>query len=101
MPADVDEAAVFDSGRARRLAAPAREAAVEVQPRLAADFSALEHLFHEVNAPARAVQLVAQQQIRGARCRAKPAMHAGAQDRIGFPALVRVTDEVGERGLHR
>ena len=51
---------------------------------------ALEHLLDQVDAPARAVELVAQQLIGRAGRRAETAVHAGAQDRVGFAALGRV-----------
>src|SRR4029450_12474060 len=64
VPADVDEPAVLDSGWTGRLAASAGEAAVEMQSRLRSDLGTLEHLLHEVDATAGAIQLVSQQQIR-------------------------------------
>jgi hypothetical protein len=63
-------------------------------------FASLEHLLDEIDAPARAVLLVAEQEIRRARRRAEAAMHARAKDRVGFAPLVRFADEIGERGLH-
>ena len=49
--------------------------------------AALEHLLDQVDAPARAVELVAQQLVGRARRRAEAAMHARAQDRVGLAAL--------------
>ena len=89
-----------DAGRTRGLATAAREAAIEVQLRLRRDLAALEHLLDQVDAAARTVEFVAQQLIRRARRRAEPAVHAGAQDRVGLAAVGRVADEIGERGLH-
>src|SRR3954467_867367 len=73
--ADVHELPVLDSRGASRLARPAREAAIEVQLRAPRDRGALEHLLHEVDAPARAVELVAQEVVRRARRQAEAAMH--------------------------
>ena len=61
---------------------------------------ALQHLLDEVDAPARAVELVAQQLIGRAGRRAEAAVHAAAQDGVGLLAFRRVLDEIGERGLH-
>ena len=63
-------------------------------------FGAFQHLLDEIDATARAVELVAQKLIRRARRKAESAMHARAQDVLGLAALGRVADEVGERGLH-
>ena len=67
----------------------------------AVTLASLEHLLDEIDAPARAVLLVAQQEVRRARRRAEAAVHARAQDRVGFAPLGRVADEIGERGLHQ
>ena len=90
-------ASVLHARRTRRLAAAAREAAVEMQLRLRRDRRAFEHLLDQVDAPARAVELVAQQLIGRTGRRAEAAMHARAQDRVGFAPLGRVADEIGER----
>ena len=98
--ADVEQPAVLDAGRTGRLAAAAGEAAVEVQLRLRGRRRAFEHLLDEVDAPARAVELVAQELVGRAGRGAEPAVDAATQDGVGFPALGRVPDECGERGLH-
>ena len=67
----------------------------------ARDRRAFEHLLHQVDAPARAVELVAEQLVGRAGRGAEAAVHALAQDRLGFAAFGRVLDEVGEIGLHR
>ena len=100
VPADVDEPAVLHARRAGRLAGAAREAAIEVQLRLLRRLAAFEHLLDQIDAPARTVELVAQELIRRARREAEAAMHARAQDRVGLAAVGRVADEIGERGLH-
>src|SRR3954451_24467490 len=82
--ADVDELAVLHAGGTRRLAGTAGEATVEVQLRALRDRCALEHLLHEIDAAARAVELVAQQGIGRAGVEAEAAVHALAQDRVGL-----------------
>ncbi len=82
--ADVHEPAVLDARRAGGLARAAGEAAVEVHLRLRGHGGALERLLHEVDAPARAVELVAQQVVGRARGEAEAAVHALAQDRVGL-----------------
>ena len=54
------------------------------------DIFAFEHLLHQINSPARAVEFVAEQLIGRASCEAKSAVHAGAQNRIGFLAFRRL-----------
>ena len=63
--------------------------------------SAFEHLFHQINAAARTVEFVAEQLIGRAGCGAEPAVDAFAQDSLGFAALRRVLNEIGEIGLHK
>ena len=99
-PPDVDEPPVLHARRTCRLACAAREAAIEVQLRALRDRRALEHLLHEVDAPARTVELVAQQVVRRACGEAEAAVHALAQDRVGLEAARRILDPVGELGLH-
>ena len=98
----VDEVHVVHPGRAGGHAGEAREAAVDVLD----DFGArrplvLQHVLDQVDAPARAVELVAEQHIGRAGRGAETAMHAAAQDRLRFGDL-RI-GELGERepGLHR
>src|SRR4051812_28855445 len=55
--------------------------------RASGHFSAFERLLDQVDAPARTVELVAGQLVRRAGRRAKPAMHARAEDRIGLASL--------------
>ena len=62
--------------------------------------AAFQHLLDEIDAPARAVELVAQQLVGRTGRGAESAVHARAQDRVGLVAVGRVADEVGERGLH-
>jgi hypothetical protein len=71
-----------------------------VQLRAGGDLLALQQLLHKINAPARTIQLIAQQPVRGAAAQAKAAVHAAAQDRVRFLPRGGVADEIGERGLH-
>ena len=83
-PADLDQVAVLHARRARRLAVAAGQAAVEVQLRRARRRVAFEHLLDEVDAAARAVELVAEQLVGRAGRGAEAAVHALAQDRLGL-----------------
>jgi len=101
LAADVDQTAVTDTRRARRLATPARQAAIEMQLRLRGDGLALEHLFDQVDPAARPVELVAQQLVRGTRRQAEPAVDARPQDRIGLAALGGIANERRETRFHQ
>jgi hypothetical protein len=61
---------------------------------------ALKHLFDQIDAAARAIQLVTQQLIRGAGRCAKTAVHALAQDGFGLFAFGRADVLRGQVGLH-
>jgi hypothetical protein len=99
-PADLDQAPVLDARWARGLAVAAGQAAIEVVLRGARRRRALEHLLHQVDAAARAVELVAEELVGRARGRAEAAVHALAQDRVGGLA-VRGAGEFGRQaGLH-
>ena len=62
---------------------------------------AFEHLLDEVDAPARPVELVAEELVGRARRRAEAAVHARAQDRVGLAAVARVAVLGSEVGLHQ
>ena len=98
---DVEQAPVLHARRAGRLAGAAGETAVEVQPRLVGDLLPFERLLHEVNAAARAVVLVAEEQIGRTGRGAEAAVHALAQDGVGLASFRRVADEIGQSGLHQ
>src|SRR5207248_8819925 len=78
----------------------ARQAAVEVQSRPVRDLGALERAFHEVDAAARAVEVIAENLISRAGRGAEAAVHAFAQDRLGLDAFGGVANKVSELGLH-
>jgi hypothetical protein len=59
-----------------------------------------EHLLDEVDAPARAVELVAQQLVSRASGGAKAAVHALAQNSFGSQAIGRALKFGSEMGLH-
>ena len=100
LAADVDQVAVLHAARAGALAVAAGEAAVQVQLRAARRRLAFEHLLDQVDAPARAVELVAQQLVGRAGGGAEAAVHALAQDGLGLCAVGRALEFGGEFGLH-
>ncbi len=82
------------------LAVAAGQAAVKVQLRAARHRRAFEHLLHQVDAPARAVEFVAEQLVGGAGGGAEAAVHALAQDGFGRVAVARAFELGGQLGLH-
>src|SRR5258706_9348007 len=79
-PRCIDQRGIIHAGRAGGLAAEARETAVEMLHRLRGGRRiALKHMLHQYDAPARAVPLVAQNQIGRTGRGAEAAMHASAQ----------------------
>ena len=60
----------------------------------------LQHVLDQVDAPARAVALVAEQRVGGAGGEAKPAMDAGAQHLVGLGQRGMGQLALGELGLH-
>src|SRR5262249_18666729 len=84
-PRLIDEVHVVDARRACRHAGKAGEAAVDMSDhRRSRRPVLLQHLLDQVDAPARAIELVAQQYIGRTGCRAKAAMHTGPQDLVGL-----------------
>src|SRR6266513_3476664 len=98
--ADVDQPSILHSRRTGGFAGTAGEAAVQVQPRARRYLGALERSLDQVNAAARTVEIIAEHLVSRTGRGAKAAMHAPAQDRVGFCAFRRVADEIGEAGLH-
>jgi hypothetical protein len=101
-PRMIDEMHVVHARGAGRHAGEAGKAAVDVERgRCRGRLVALQHLLHEIDAAARAVELVAEQDVGRAGGGAEAAMHAGAED------LLRGGDvRIGElgrakAGLHR
>ncbi len=98
----IDEVLIIDAGRTRRHAGQTGQAAVD----MADDFRrrrpiVLEHLLDQVDAPARTVELVAQQQIGRAGRRAEPAVHALANDGFAFANRRSLELLSREFGSHR
>src|SRR5215471_6740231 len=98
---DVREAAVANTRGAGRFARAAGEAAIEMQLRASRDLISLEHPLHEVDAPPRAIQLVAKQLVGRAGRGAKAAVHTAPQDRLRFETIGAITDEFGEMRFHQ
>ena len=99
-PADVEQPPILDPRRTGRFARAAGQATVEMQLRDGRNRLPFQHLLHEIDAPARPIELIAQKLIGGTGRTAEAAVHALAQDRVCFAAFGRVLDEVGEIGLH-
>lgn len=101
LAADLDQPAVLHAGRAGRFAVAAGEAAIQVDLGAARDRRAFHHLLDQIDAPARAIEFVAEYLVGRAGRRAETAMHAIAQNGVGLVAIGRVANEVREVGLHR
>src|SRR5690606_36487881 len=93
---DFEQAAVAHARGAGGLAVAAGEAAIQVPARGGARRAALEHLLHEVDAPARPVELVAEQLVGRTGGVAEPAVHAGTQDGVRLPTGLGIANVVGE-----
>ncbi|MNJ29185.1 hypothetical protein D3C77_237450 [compost metagenome] len=96
----IQQIVVLHPRRAGGFAIAAAQAAVQVQLGLGGDFIALQHLLDQVNAPARAVELVANQLVRRARGIAEAAMHTAAQDAFGFLGTRQLPGLFTQMGLH-
>ena len=83
-PSDIEQAAVLHSRRTGRFARTARQASIQVQLRRCGNLLAFERRADELDPPARAIELVAQQLIRRTGRETEPAVHAFADDCIGF-----------------
>ena len=84
----VDEVHVVHARRAGGHAGQARQAAVDMLDHLGGRRPVvLQHVLDQVDAPARRIELVAEQHVGRAGRGAEAAMHAGAQDAVGFRDL--------------
>ena len=101
LAADVHQVPVLHAAGAGGLAVAAGQAAVQVQLRAARHRRAFEHLLHQVDAPARAVELVAEQLVGRAGGGAEAAVHALAQDGLGLLAVARALELGCQVGLHQ
>ena len=97
----VDQVHVVHARGAGGHAGQARQAAVDMLDDLGRRRPVvLQHVLDQVDAPARGIELVAEQHVGRAGRGAEAAMHAGAQDSLRFRD-VRVGElREGERGLH-
>jgi len=97
----VDQLGVIDAGGAGGGAGQAGKAAVDVFDHLWRRICVgLQHFLDQIDAPARAIQLVAEQDIGGAGGGAEAAVDAFADHRLGDGG-VRISQLVGgEAGLH-
>ena len=98
----IDQMHVMHAGRTGGHAGQAREAAVDMLDHLRrGGLPALQHVLHQVDAPARGIELVAEQQIGRAGGRAEAAMDAGPEDllRTGHGGISELIGR--EIGLHR
>ena len=92
----IDQMHVVHAGRAGRHAGEARQAAIDVLDHLGASPAVmLQHLLDQVDAPARRIELVAEQHVGRAGGRAEAAVHASAQDLFRRP---RCPDRQAGRG---
>ena len=98
--ADVDQASEFDAARAGCLAIAAGQTAVEVLLRGTRGRCAFEHLLDEIDAAARAGELIAEQLVGRAGGIAKAAVHALAQDGFGLRAVGGLLEFGAEARLH-
>ena len=98
----IDQVHVVHAGRTGGHAGQAGQAAVDVPHHLLGGGTAgLQHVLDQVDAAARAVEFVAEQQEGRAGGGAEAAMHAGAQHLVGRGG-VRIAQLLrGEIGLHR
>jgi hypothetical protein len=100
LTADIYQPAVANPGGAGGLAGTASQAAIQVPPGCLRNGLAFQTFLDEVNTSPRPVQLVPQQLIGWTGRGAESAMHAFAQNAVGFAALGGVVDEIGQVGLH-
>ncbi|MNJ58144.1 hypothetical protein D3C77_537660 [compost metagenome] len=91
---------VLHPGRAGGFTVAAGQAAIQVQLGAGGDRRAFEHLLDQVDAPAWAVQFIAQQLVGGARGGAETTVHAGAQDAFGLVGAGQLPGGFAQVGLH-
>ena len=98
----VDQVHVVDARRAGGHAGEARQAAVDVERHLLVGrLVVLQHVLDQVDAAARAVELVAEQDVGRAGRGAEAAMDAAAEDLLGNGGVGIGKLGEGEIGLHR
>ncbi len=98
----IDQMHVMHAGRTGGHAGEARQAAVDMLDHVGGRRPVLlQHVLDQIDAPARRIELVAEQHIGRAGGGAEAAMHAGAQDFFRFRDLRIGELREGEGGLHR
>ena len=101
LAADVDQMAVVHPAGAGAFAVAAGQATVEVHLGGARGLLAFQHLLHQVDTAARAIELITEQLVGRARRGAKTAMDTFAQNGLGGLAVRGVLVFGGELGLHK
>ena len=97
----VDEVHVVHARGTGGHASEAGEAAVDMLDHFGGGRPALlQHVLDQVDAPARAIEFIAEQHIGRAGRGAEAAMHAGSQDLVGFRDIRVGELREGERSLH-
>src|SRR4030095_6314395 len=91
---------VRDPRRTRRFAGAACETAIEMLPCGDGRLVRLPHLFREIDATPRPVELVTEKTVRRTRCIAEAAMHARAQNLVGATAGIGGEHFWCESSLH-
>ena len=100
-PGVIDQVHVVHARRAGGHAGEAGQAAVDVGDHARGRRpGVLQHVLDQVDAAARAVELVPQQHVRRTGRGAEAAVHAGAQDLLRFPGVGIGQLAERERGLH-
>ena len=99
---DIEQMPILDTARTGGLAVQTRQAAIQVLLSAARHGRALEHLFDQINAPARAIEFIAQQLIGRTGRIAKSAVHTFADNGsrlIALWAVLEIRTQVGLHGL--
>ena len=97
----VDEVRVVHAGRTRRHARQAGQAAIEMfDHRRRRRLAGFQHRLGEIDAAARTVEFVTEQQVGGTRGEAEAAVHAGAQDGVRLAETRRGKSSLSELGAH-
>ncbi len=99
-PTNIHQPPVADARWTNRLAGATSKAPVKMQLRLFRHRRAFHYLFHQVNAPARTIQFIAQQLVCRANGKTEPAMDTAPQYGVCFLSFGSILNEIGETGLH-
>ena len=81
---DIQQIVIAHTRRTGGFTITASEAAIEMLLCFKRDFVAFQHLFNQIDAPARPVQFIAQKLIGWAGCGTKSAVNTGAQVAVGL-----------------